>query len=156
MNWVKKRKLSAIKAIKYNRCPFLEPDDLWQAFYESFNLAQHWQVNTALLEEIPNKSITSWSPFSKEEFLLFINKCNNALTPRLDKLSWRHFKVIIHNLSCLKNFINITNACINLGHWLSHFKMSTSIIIPKSNKASYNTSKDVQANCSFEYTWKIN
>ena len=28
MNWVKKRKLSAIKAIKFNRHPCLELDDL--------------------------------------------------------------------------------------------------------------------------------
>ena len=31
--------------------------------------------------------------------------------------------------------------CFELGYWPSHFKMSTSIIIPKPNKASYNTSK---------------
>jgi len=32
-------------------------------------------------------------------------------------------------------------AYINLGYWPSHFKMSNSIIIPKLNKASYNSSK---------------
>jgi len=31
--------------------------------------------------------------------------------------------------------------CFELGYWPSHFKTSTSIIIPKLNKASYNTSK---------------
>ena len=41
MNWVKKRKLPTIKVIKYNRYLCLELDDLWQALYESFNLAQH-------------------------------------------------------------------------------------------------------------------
>jgi len=81
-------------------------------------------------------------PFSKEEFLTSINKYNNILTPGLDKPSWRHLKAIIQNLSCLKkNFIDIAYTYINLGHWLSHFKISTSIIIPKPNKASYDTPK---------------
>ena len=31
--------------------------------------------------------------------------------------------------------------CINLGHWLLHFKILSSIIISKSNKASYNSPK---------------
>ena len=41
----------------------------------------------------------------------------------------------------LNKFINTTNMYIELRHWLSYFKIFTSIIIPKSNKASYNTSK---------------
>jgi len=41
INWVKKRKLPAIKAIKYNRQPCLELNNLWQALYESFNSAQY-------------------------------------------------------------------------------------------------------------------
>ena len=38
-------------------------------------------------------------------------------------------------------FINIVNACINLGLWPSHFKMSTIVIISKLNKLLYNFSK---------------
>jgi len=54
INWIKKRKLPAIEAIKYNGCLYLEIEDLCQAFHKSFNLAQHWQVNISLLEEILN------------------------------------------------------------------------------------------------------
>ena len=56
-------------------------------------------------------------------------------------MSWRHFKRCVKNIAYLKKFINIANACIELRHWPSHFKVSTTIIIPKSNKESYNTSK---------------
>ena len=41
----------------------------------------------------------------------------------------------------LQNIINIADACIDLEHWPSHFKMSLSIIIPKPNKVSYDTLK---------------
>lgn len=94
-----------------------------------------------LLEETPNKPITQWTSFSKEEFKSSINKCNNTLISGSNKLSWRYLKVIINDKSCLKSFINIANTCIKLGYWLSHFKMPTLIIIPKSNKALYGTSK---------------
>ena len=33
------------------------------------------------------------------------------------------------------------NSCIDLGYWSSHFKKSTSIIIPKPNKPLYDTPK---------------
>jgi len=37
--------------------------------------------------------------------------------------------------------VNIANACIRLRYWPKHFKKSTSIIIPKSNKANYSLPK---------------
>jgi len=39
---------------------------------------------------------------------------------------------------CLKK---IANVCFELGHWPLHFKVSTSIIIPKPNKKSYDSLK---------------
>jgi len=59
INWIKKRKLPAIKAIKYNRHPYLELDNLWQTLHEFFNSAQYQQFNTDVLKEISNKTSTS-------------------------------------------------------------------------------------------------
>ena len=70
-----------------------------------------------------------------------IAKCNDSLAPGSDKLSWRYLKIIIKQDKCLTNIINIANACINLGHWLDYFKHSSTIIIPKPNKPSYNHAK---------------
>ena len=41
----------------------------------------------------------------------------------------------------MENIVNIANIYINLGHWLSHFKVLLSIIIPKSNKITYDSFK---------------
>ena len=49
--------------------------------------------------------------------------------------------MIVKNDTCLIKIFNITNACINLGHWPLHFKMLLSIIIPKPNKNSYDSLK---------------
>ena len=41
MNWVKKRKLPATEAIKYDGSPCLSPESLWNALHNSFNTALH-------------------------------------------------------------------------------------------------------------------
>jgi len=41
MNWVKKRKLPATEAIKFDNCPCLTPESLWNALHSSFNMALH-------------------------------------------------------------------------------------------------------------------
>jgi len=87
MNWVKKRKLPAIKAIQYNSQPCIKLNNLWEALLKSFNSAQNYQIDINLLKEISDKEVMEWAPFSKEELINAIEKCNNSLTPGPDKLS---------------------------------------------------------------------
>jgi len=138
---VNKRKLLAIKAIKYNSHPYIKIDDLWLAFHSSFNMAQDHQINIRVLNEISDKVSMVWVSFSKAKFISSINKCNNLSFSGLDKLMWKHLKCIVKDNMCLKKTINIADTCFELGHWPLHFKVFTSIIIPKPNKKSYNFSK---------------
>ena len=97
-----------------------------------------------ILNKISTRLTIIWISFSIEEFKSSITKYNNLSTLESNKLSWKHFKAIVKDSTCLNNFINIANVCINLEHWLLHFKMSSSIIISKPNKASYDFSKMFQ------------
>jgi len=115
MNWVRKRNLPAVKAIKYNNCLYLNINDLWHALYSTFNLVQDCQVNVEILQEIPDKALEEWPPFSREEFLNNIAKFNNSSVSGPDKLMWCYPKCIINNEECLSNIINITNTCFELG-----------------------------------------
>ena len=90
---------------------------------------------------MPNKEVTIWAPFSKAELINTIEKCNNSSTLGLDKLSWRHLKKIVKNEECIDKLIDIANAYINLGHWPSYFKISTTVIILKPNKVLYDSTK---------------
>ena len=82
-----------------------------------------------------------WKLFSKEEFRQAINKCNNSLAPGPNKLTWHHLKSILKQDTCLNNIISIADACINLEHWPSYFKYSSTVIIPKPNKVAYDQPK---------------
>ena len=82
-----------------------------------------------------------WLKFSEEEFTHAITNCNDSSASGPNKVTWGHFKCIIKVKSCLRNIISITNTCFDLGHWPNHFKKSTTIVILKSNKPSYNSLK---------------
>ena len=82
-----------------------------------------------------------WVSFSKKKLFNTIENCNNSLTLRPDKLSWRHLKEIIKNKECTNRLIDIANIYINLGYWPSHFQKLSTVIIPKSSKALYNLPK---------------
>ena len=141
MNWIKKHKLLAIKAIQYKEWPYIELDDLWQALHNSFNSAQLREVDILALDKILSKPTKDWNSFSKQELIDAIEKCNNLSAPGPDKLIWSHIKSIVKNKECIFKLLDITNMYIDLGHWPSHFKMSTMIIIPKPNKSAYDSLK---------------
>ena len=82
-----------------------------------------------------------WNPFSKEELIDTIEKCNNFSIPGLDKLSQRHLKKIIKDIKYFNKFIDITNIYIDIGYWPLHFKVLIAIIILKPNKESYGSPK---------------
>ena len=141
INWVKKCKLPAVEAIQYEEHSCIKLEDLWNTLYSSFNFTQAWEVDIYFLDEIPDKTKTKWNLFSKKELIDTIEKYNNLSALGLDKLMWSHIKSIIRNKDCICKFIDITNACINLEYWLSHFKTLTMVVIPKPNKTTFNSPK---------------
>jgi len=72
-----------------------------------------------------------------------------------DKLSWSHLKIILKDNECLGIIIHITNACIKLGYWPSHFKRSMTVVIPKPNKKLYNSPKSFKPIVLFNTVGKL-
>jgi len=155
MNWVKKRKLSTIKAIQYNSCSCIKLEKLWNTLHNLFNSAQNQHIDPDFLDKISNKEVTRWPPFLKVEIIDAINKYNNSSTLGPDKLFWRHLKKIIKNKEYISKLIDIANTCIKLGYWPSHFKISTTIIIPKPNKALYDSTKSFHPIVLLNMTGKL-
>ena len=102
--------------IKYNGLPYLEINDLWQTLYSFFNTAQSCIIDKSVLLEIGQFSSFPWIYFLKEEFMRVITKCGNESAPGSDKLTWRQIKLIIKDKMCLKNIIDIANACFEVSH----------------------------------------
>jgi len=130
-----------IETIKYNSQQCLDINNLWCALHSTFNTASNCQVDTSTPDEISDKPTVSWPEFSREEFKFALSSCNDSSAPGSDKLSWNHLKIIFEDIECLDSFIQMANACINLGYWPSHFKISNTIVIPKPNKKLYDSPK---------------
>ena len=130
-----------IKTIKYNNQRCSDINNLWYALHSTFNTASNHQVDMNILNEITNKPTMPWPVFSKEKFRTAISSCNNSSAPGPDKLLWSYLKTILKDNEYLNTIIHIANVCINLGYWPSHFKISTTVVIPKPNKKLYNSPK---------------
>jgi len=94
-----------------------------------------------ILNKIDLFPLSEWLNFLEEEFIYAIANCSNSFAPGSNKLLWGYLKCIIKDKTCLKNIVTIANACFELGYWPNYFKKSTMIVIPKSNKSSYNSPK---------------
>ena len=143
MNWIKKKKLSTIEAINFNKYSYNKLNNLQQALYQSYNTIQDRLINLQLLDEIPSHQQAKWLLFSKAEFINIINKYNSLSTLNLDHISQSYLKVLVNDNKYLANFTNIANFCINLSYQF-FFKKLILIIIPKLNKSFYNISKTIQ------------
>jgi len=141
MNWVKKKNLPAIEAIYHEGQPCNNLEALWNALHSSYNSADNRAISTRFLDGINQCNDIDWPPFTGQEFKDAIAKCSNASSPGPDHITWRHLKLLILDKACLSKVVDIANACITIGYWPDQFKESTSVIILKPNKTSYNTPK---------------
>jgi len=91
--------------------------------------------------KIPSYPQAEWPSFSKLEFNDTIKKYNSSSTPEPDHLAWMHIKNLVSDNKYLIKIVNITNIYVTLHYWSKNFKKSTSIIISKLNKMSYDFSK---------------
>jgi len=103
--------------------------------------SQYLQFGSKLLNQHHSFKCSSEQRCFELAIFLKTNKCNNSSTSCPDKLSWSYLKTIIKDGECTNKLINIANSCINLGHWPSHFKTLTTIIISKLNKILYDSTK---------------
>ena len=130
-----------IDTIKYNSIPCNMLKELWSTLYSLYNSAYHYQVNKNILKELQPATTQPWYKFIAQELWDILKKCANNSIPSPNHVSQRYLKrIIIHN-EYMANILNIANAYFNLGFWPSHFKQSTSIIVPKPNKTHYDTPK---------------
>lgn len=114
MNWVKKYKLPAMEVIQFNRYLYIKLEDLQQALYQTFNLAQDHHINLYLLDEVLSQPQFEWLHFSQAEFTSTIKKYSSLFISEPNHILWSYLKILATNNKCITKFVNITSTCINL------------------------------------------
>jgi hypothetical protein len=158
LDWTRKRNLPACEAILDNKGkPCNDNNSLFHTIHETFNSANERKVNFDRVTEcLPPSPPIEWPPFSALEFTDALKSCskNSALGP--DHITWHLIKRFSKTSpSFAATIVAISNACINLSTWPSHFKNSTSIIIPKPNKPSYDKIKSFRPIVLLNTTGKL-
>ena len=64
MNWIQERKNPPTEAIQHNGEPCVELDQLWEALHSTYNAANDRQVDTTLLDQLPDEPVRDWPVFS--------------------------------------------------------------------------------------------
>jgi len=90
-----------------------------------------------------------------QEFRDTIAKYFPFFTSGSDHIIWRYLRLLIMDDFCLKKIVYIANAYINLAFWPSHFKTTTTVVIPKHNKELYNIPKAFQYIVLLKTTGKL-
>ena len=155
MNQVRKKSLLAIKSISYENYSCNTLPDLQNALHKSYNSAENRPINTRFLNELPQANVIEWPLFSNQEFRDVIAKCLLSSTLRPDHILQRHLKSLISYNTCLERLVHITNTCINLEYWPSHFKSTNTVVIPKPNKISHNIPSSFQPIVLLNITGKL-
>jgi len=116
-------------------------DSIWGALNGTYNAANGRPVDLRILDAIPSLPVQEWKPFSMLELTQALHTCSSMLAPGPDHVTWGMLKTLAANPHIASLFLGLAEACIQLGHWLVHFKESLSVIIPKLGKLSYLTPK---------------
>jgi Reverse transcriptase (RNA-dependent DNA polymerase) len=98
-------------------------------------------VDLSFLNPLPPEPIRVWVPFSLLEFREALSACAKHSAPSPDHITWSFLKHWCQAPGVLELFVSIAEACIQVGHWPSHFNESLSVIIMKPGKPNYSTPK---------------
>jgi len=144
VSWVKQCQLPSYEAISFRGQPCNDMDSLWGALNGTYNTANGRPVDLSILDAVPSLPIWEWKLFSMLELTQALHVCSSTLAPGPDHVTWGMLKTLVANPCIASLFLGLAEACIQLSHWLTQFKESLSVIIPKPGKPSYSTPKSFQ------------
>ncbi|KAJ3553844.1 hypothetical protein NP233_g12555 [Leucocoprinus birnbaumii] len=141
MAWVKQRNLPACEAIAYNGKSCHNMNSLWEALHSTYNAASGRQCDPAILNQLDPSPEWDWLPSSRKEMMDALLACSSQSMPGPDHVTWSHLKRTLPIKDVTEKFLAIADTCMRVGYWLSHFKESVLVIIPKLGKPTYSTPK---------------
>jgi hypothetical protein len=90
------------------------------------------------LDPLPKRD---WVGFSSREMFDVLSACLSHSAPGPDHVTWTHLKRILPDSIVSWEILSLADVCLWVGYWLTHFKESVLVIIPKPGKPSYSTPK---------------
>ena len=98
-------------------------------------------ISWEAINSVPQLATRSFPPISQKEIWDALRPMANSLAPGPDHVTWRHVKLTLTIPEMDVALMTLYNKVCFTGTWPTHFKESTSVIIPKPNKPDYTIPK---------------
>ncbi|KAF8707301.1 hypothetical protein AX14_013649 [Amanita brunnescens Koide BX004] len=138
VRWTKPRPPPKYSMILRDGCPIDSMEALFDTMHSHFSTspaADH--ISWEAINSIPQRATRSFPPISQKEIWDALRPMANSSAPGPDHLTWRHVKLALTIPETDVALMTLYNKVCFTGTWPTHFKESTSVIIPKPNKPDY-------------------
>ncbi|KAF8692400.1 hypothetical protein AX14_002562, partial [Amanita brunnescens Koide BX004] len=142
VRWTKPRPPPKYSTILRDGQPIDDVESLFNTMHSHFSTspaAEH--ISWEAINNIPQLAVRSFPPVSQKEIWDALRPTTNSSAPGLDHVTWRHLKLALTLPETDISLMALYNKVCFTGSWPTHFKESTSVIIPKPNKPDYTIPK---------------
>ncbi|KAF8627105.1 hypothetical protein AX17_006379 [Amanita inopinata Kibby_2008] len=142
IQWTRARRPPLLACIKNcQNSPIQSLNELWETLHLQYCKTMVSDIDDSIVHDILSRHKHMSYTISKTEIKDALALCSNISTLGPDRLTWYHLKHLINDDLFLEHITNLYNDILNTGIWLSTFKESYSVIIPKPNKPHHDTAK---------------
>ena len=142
VRWTKPRPPPKYSTILCDGRPIDSVEALFDTMHSHFSTspaADH--ISWEAINSIPQRATRSFPPISQKEIWDALRPMANSSAPGPDHVTWRHVKLALTIPETDVALMTLYNKVCFTGTWPTHFKESTSVIIPKPNKPDYTIPK---------------
>ena len=142
VRWTKPRPPPKFSTILHNSEPISDVETLFDTMHSHFSTspaAEH--ISWEAIDRIPQREVRTFPVISQKEIWDALRPTANSSAPGPDHVTWRHLKLALSIPETDAALARLFNEVCSTGTWPSHFKESTSVIIPKPNKPDYTIPK---------------
>ena len=142
VRWTKPCPPPKYSTITRDGCPIEDVETLFDTMHAHFSTSPAAeQISWEVIDSIPQLPTRSFPAISQKEIWDALRPTTNSSAPGPDHVTWRHLKLALSLPETDVSVMNLFNKVCFTGTWPTHFKESTSVIIPKPNKTDYTIPK---------------
>ena len=142
VRWTRSRPPPKFSTILNNGEPIPDVETLFDTMHDHFSKsAATDHISWSAIDDIPQQPVRSFPLISLKEIWDALRPTKNNSAPGPDHVTWRHLKLAMALPETDAALARLFNNVCREGTWPTHFKDSTSVIIPKPNKPDYTVPK---------------
>ena len=122
-SWIKQRALPKVPQIAVDGHVVNSLDQMFAQFHAQFAQTAAVPVGSEFVNELPQRPVRSWPPFSHLELREALSTCSTASSPGPSHFSWEYLKLFLKDDAFSSFFLTLANDIVSSGVWPLAFKL---------------------------------